>query len=133
MPSNGYTSSWVLFSHSGAYAFKGTPPEVLPALFFSLRIQVSSGTTGSVKSPRIQLVWTLARLYAEYRADGCSGATYDPAVTVAVLIYAYCVGNARAGGIERRLVEDVAFAGRESESATRPCHTGRGCSPCLLK
>ena len=94
---------------------------------------MSSGTTGSVKSPRIQFGLDLSALYAEYRAHGCSGATYDPAVTVAAPDYAYCVGNARAGGIERRLVEDVAFAGRESESATRPCHTRRGFVPRLLK
>ena len=85
---------------------------------------MSSGTTGSVKSPRIQLVWTLAALYAEYRADGCSGATYDPAVTVAVLIYAYCVGNARAGGIERRLVEDVAL--RDVRANQQPDHATLG-------
>lgn len=44
-----------------------------------------------------------------YRADGRGGAVYDPAMMVAVLMYAYCVGERSSRRIERRLVEDVAF------------------------
>ncbi len=44
-----------------------------------------------------------------YRADGRGGAAYDPAMMLAVLIYAYCTGERSSRRIERRLVEDVAF------------------------
>jgi transposase len=44
-----------------------------------------------------------------YRVDGRGGAAYDPAVMVAVLIYAYCVGDRSSRRVERRLVEDVAY------------------------
>lgn len=46
---------------------------------------------------------------ARYRCDGRGGAAYDPAVMVAVLVYAYCVGDRSSRLIERRLVEDVAY------------------------
>ena len=46
---------------------------------------------------------------ARYRVDGRGGAAYDPAVMVAVLIYAYCCGERSSRRIERRLVEDVAY------------------------
>ena len=51
----------------------------------------------------------LAAFYAEYREDGRGGAAYDPALVLAVLVYAYCVGERSSRRIERRLVEDVAF------------------------
>jgi transposase len=51
----------------------------------------------------------LATFYGEYREDGRGGAAYDPALVLAVLIYAYCVGEHSSRRIERRLVEDVAF------------------------
>ena len=51
----------------------------------------------------------LGEFYAGYREDGRGGAVYDPAVMLAVLIYAYCVGERSSRRIERRLVEDVAF------------------------
>jgi transposase len=44
-----------------------------------------------------------------YRVDGRGGAAYDPSVLVAVLVYAYCVGDRSSRLIERRLVEDVAY------------------------
>jgi transposase len=46
---------------------------------------------------------------ARYRVDGRGGAAYDPAVMVAVLMYAYCCGERSSRRIERRLVEDVAY------------------------
>lgn len=51
----------------------------------------------------------LSVFYANLRDDGRGGASYDPAVMLAVLIYAYCVGERSSRRIERRLVEDVAF------------------------
>lgn len=36
----------------------------------------------------------LTGFYRSYRADGRGGAVYDPAVMLAVLLYAYCTGNA---------------------------------------
>jgi transposase/predicted XRE-type DNA-binding protein len=44
-----------------------------------------------------------------YRADGRGGAAYDPAVMLALLIYAYSVGGRSSRRVERRCVEDVAF------------------------
>jgi transposase len=51
----------------------------------------------------------LAEFYAELREDGRGGVSYDPAMMLAVLIYAYCVGERSSRRIERRLLEDVAF------------------------
>jgi transposase len=51
----------------------------------------------------------LSEFLASYRVDGRGGAAYDPAVMLAVLIYAYCTGERSSRRIERRLVEDVAF------------------------
>jgi transposase len=51
----------------------------------------------------------LRGFYAGLRDDGRGGASYDPAVILAVLLYAYCVGERSSRRIERRLVEDVAF------------------------
>ena len=51
----------------------------------------------------------LSEFYAAHRDDGRGGASYDPGVMLAVLVYAYCVGERSSRRIERRLVEDVAF------------------------
>jgi transposase len=51
----------------------------------------------------------LAAFYGSYRDDGRGGAAYDPAVFLAVLLYAYCSGERSSRRIERRLVEDVAY------------------------
>ncbi len=51
----------------------------------------------------------LAAFHARYRADGHGRPAYDPAVMVAVLLYAYAVGERSGRRIERRCVEDVAF------------------------
>ncbi len=51
----------------------------------------------------------LAAFYARYRADGHGRPAYDPAVLVAVLLYAYAIGERSARKIEQRCVEDVAF------------------------
>jgi transposase len=50
----------------------------------------------------------LAAFYAAYRADGHGRAAHDPAMMVALLLYAYAVGERSSRRIERRCVEDVA-------------------------
>jgi transposase len=55
-----------------------------------------------------------------YRSDGRGGAVYDPALMLAVLIYAYCVGERSSRRIERRLVGDVGF--RVVAANQRPDH-----------
>lgn len=51
----------------------------------------------------------LAEFVAGYRSDGRGGAAYHPAMMVALLVYAYSVGERSSRRIERRCVEDVAF------------------------
>ena len=51
----------------------------------------------------------LSSLYEHYRPDGLGRAAYEPSVMVAVLLYAYCVGERTSRRIERRCVEDIAF------------------------
>ena len=51
----------------------------------------------------------LSTFHRRYRVDGRGGAAYDPQVMLAVLVYAYCVGERSSRRVERRLVEDVAF------------------------
>ena len=51
----------------------------------------------------------LQDFYGAYRGDGRGGSVYDPAMMLAVLVYAYCTGERSSRRIERRLVEDVAY------------------------
>jgi transposase len=51
----------------------------------------------------------LSAIYAGYRADGHGRAAHDPAMMVALLLYAYAVGERSSRGIERRCRADVAF------------------------
>jgi transposase len=51
----------------------------------------------------------LDSFYAAHRADGRGGSVYDPAMMLAVLLYAYCTGERSSRRVERRLVEDVAY------------------------
>ena len=50
----------------------------------------------------------LAAFYGAYRADGHGRAAHDPAMMVALLLYAYALGERSSRRIERRCVEDVA-------------------------
>ncbi len=50
----------------------------------------------------------LAAFYAAYRADGHGRAAHDPAMMVALLLYAYALGERSSRRIERPCVEDVA-------------------------
>jgi transposase len=50
----------------------------------------------------------LAAFFAAYRVDGWGRAAHDPAMMVALLVYAYAVGERSSRRIERRCHEDVA-------------------------
>jgi transposase len=51
----------------------------------------------------------LDAFYGAYRSDGWGAAAHDPAMMVALLVYAYSIGVRSARGVERRCREDVAF------------------------
>jgi transposase len=51
----------------------------------------------------------LSAFYGAYRADGHGHAAYEPAMMVAVLLYAYARGVRSSRAIERACEEDVAF------------------------
>ena len=68
--------------------------------------------------PEEHLVWTvlgavdqmdLDRFKEGYRLGGAGRAPYDPAMLVALLMYAYARGNRSSRGIERACWEDVAY------------------------
>ena len=62
----------------------------------------------------------LEAFYAAYRADGRSRPPYDPAMMVALLLYAYARGIRSSRVIERACEEDVAF--RVLAAQQRPDH-----------
>jgi hypothetical protein len=51
----------------------------------------------------------LSTFLAGYREDGWGRAAFDPAMMVALLVYAYAIGERASRAIERRCREDVAF------------------------
>jgi transposase len=51
----------------------------------------------------------LDAFYGDYRADGWGRAAHEPAMMVALLLYAYAIGERSSRRIERRCAEDVAF------------------------
>src|SRR4051812_17542960 len=51
----------------------------------------------------------LSAFYAAYRADGWGRAAHEPAMMVALFVYAYAVGIRSSRGIERHCRDDVAF------------------------
>src|SRR5215211_1405633 len=51
----------------------------------------------------------LAAFVASYRDDGWGRAAHDPAMMVALFVYAYAIGVRSSRAIERRCHEDVAF------------------------
>ena len=51
----------------------------------------------------------LSPFYARYRADGWGAAAFEPRMMVALLLYAYCIGERSSRRIERRCAEDIAF------------------------
>src|SRR3954452_25109014 len=79
--------------------------------------------------PESQLAWfvidavaemNLDGFYGAYRQDGRARPAYDPAMMVAVLLYAYARGIRSSRLIERACVEDVAF--RVLAAQQRPDH-----------
>jgi transposase len=63
----------------------------------------------------------LSAFYASYRGDGHGRAAHEPAMMVALLLYAYCRGQRSSRVIERECVEDVAY--RVIAANQRPDHT----------
>lgn len=68
--------------------------------------------------PEPELAWTvldavdqldLSAFTAAYRADGAGRPPYDPALMVALLLYAYCDGARSSREIERRCHRDIAY------------------------
>jgi transposase len=59
--------------------------------------------------------------FERVREDPRGRRSYDPAVLVSVLVYAYCVGERSSRRIEQRCVEDVAF--RVAAANLAPDHT----------
>jgi transposase len=51
----------------------------------------------------------LSAFLASYRPDGHGRPAHDPAMMLALLVYAYSRGQCSSRGIERACVEDVAF------------------------
>jgi transposase len=51
----------------------------------------------------------LSAFYDAYREDGWGRAAFDPRMMVALLLYAYAIGERSSRGFERRCREDVAF------------------------
>ena len=51
----------------------------------------------------------LDAFYAAYRGDGWGAAAHDPEMMVALLVYAYAIGERSSRAIERRCREDIAF------------------------
>ncbi len=51
----------------------------------------------------------LGEFYVAYRKDGWGAAAYDPAMMVAVLLYAYCQGMRSSRRIARALERDISF------------------------
>jgi transposase len=63
----------------------------------------------------------LGEFRAYYRSDGSGRRAHDPQMMVALVLYAYCVGERSSRQIERRCVEDVAF--RVIAANRAPDHT----------
>lgn len=68
--------------------------------------------------PESELAWTvldavqtleLSAFEAAYRADGAGRPPYDPALMVALLLFAYCDGARSSREIERRCRRDIAY------------------------
>ncbi len=64
----------------------------------------------------------LTAFYSAYRAGGHGRAGHDPAMMVALLLYAYAIGERSSRRIERRCVEDVAARVICANPGPRPHH-----------
>ena len=63
----------------------------------------------------------LSAFYGAYRQDGHGRAAFDPAMMVALLLYAYARGQRSSRGIERECIEDIAY--RVIAANQRPDHS----------
>jgi transposase len=63
----------------------------------------------------------LSAFYGVYRGDGHGRAAHEPAMMLALLLYAYCKGQRSSWVIERECVEDVAY--RVIAANQHPDHT----------
>src|SRR4051794_41757749 len=80
--------------------------------------------------PRDHLAWfvleiverlDLGEIYGHYRADGSGRPAHEPAMMVALVVYAYCVGERSSRRVERRGGGGVGLLGVAAERA--PGHT----------
>ena len=62
----------------------------------------------------------LDAFYTAYRADGRSRPAFDPAMMVALILYAYARGTRSSRAIERACIEDIAF--RVIAAQNKPDH-----------
>ncbi len=69
----------------------------------------------------------LTAFFAAYRQDGWGRAAHDPAMMVALLLYAYARGQRSSRGIERACVEDVAFRVIAANQVPDHCTVSRFC------
>jgi len=67
----------------------------------------------------------LSGFYASYRQDGHGRAAHDPAMMVALLLYAYALGRRSSRAIERACVEDVACRVIAANQAPDHCTIAR--------
>jgi transposase len=71
----------------------------------------------------------LSAFYASYRPDGLGRAAHDPAMMLALLLYAYSMGQRSSRAVERECVENVAYrviaANRKPEHASLARFVGR--------
>jgi transposase len=67
----------------------------------------------------------LSAFYASYRHDGHGRAAHDPAMMVALLLYAYAKGQRSSRAIERACVEDVAHRVIAANQAPDHCTVAR--------
>ena len=51
----------------------------------------------------------LSAFYGAHRGNGHGRAAHEPAMMIALLLYAYCTGERSSRRIEKRLLEDVAY------------------------
>ena len=58
--------------------------------------------------------------YGAYRVDGRARPAYEPAMMVALILYAYARGTRSSRGIERACIEDVAY--RVIAAQSKPDH-----------
>ena len=94
--------------------------------------QVNAARVAGLGLPEGDLAWflldavaqmDLAKIERTYQADGWGRAAYEPAMMVALLLYAFCLGERSSQRIERLCERDLAF--RVITANQCPDHTTR--------